>query len=264
MDGVIQVIIPSSRVRHNKLVVCTVSGLKTTDRESSLQFDGEYRVEKGWLQSVESGVRFSDHHRDSARRYPAYHSADLNNAAPTSFIPFPSDFGAGLDGRSGWDNTGFTFTPETLKAYFAANTKATTDQYERRIFSELHMRERQSAAYVMANLEGNRWSGNVGLRLVRTQVNADIPTPIAAGKCQRTEPGKPATTCTLYPGAITTAGDLQPYFDNVPFNPNTVDLFDEKSGTMIPYFVNTSSQQGAHIGGIELAYEQPIAAPASG
>jgi iron complex outermembrane receptor protein len=357
----------------NKLVVRTISGLKTIDRESSLQLDGEYRVEKGWLQSIESGVRYSDHHRDSERRYPAYRTSDLNNAAPTSFIPFPADFGAGLDGRPGWDNSGFTFTPEALKAYFAANTKETSDQFERRTFSELHMRERQTAGYVMANLEGERWSGNVGLRLVSTHVNADIPTPIPAGKCQRAAPNQPAIPCALYPGAVSTAGDLQPFYDNVPFNPNTgtmyyfaktdrtyktllpslnlryelskdmiarfgtsrtisrqnynllgagfgtptcdaqgcrvtgpnpdlkpmtsdnidaswawyfaprsmfsvdlfyskvrgyaktgssggatVDLFDEKSGTVVPYAVTTSSQQGANIRGIEVSYEQPI------
>jgi iron complex outermembrane receptor protein len=38
----------------------------------------------------------------------------------------------------------------------------------------------------------------------------------------------------------------------------TVNLYDEKSGTNIPFFVYSSSQQGAHIAGIELSYEQPI------
>jgi iron complex outermembrane receptor protein len=212
----------------NLLVGRTISALKTVDKENSFQLDAEYRVDKGWLQSVESGVRYSDHHRDSERRYPAYHtptSVSLNNAVPASAIPWPADFGAGLGGAPGWDNSGFTWTPEALKAYFAANTKATTDDFEHRIASELHMRERQSAAYLMAKLEGERWSADAGLRLVRTRINADIPTPIPAGVCQRTEPGKPATTCAAYPDAVTTAGDLQPYYDNVPFNPNTGNIF---------------------------------------
>lgn len=205
----------------NKLIGRTISGLKTTDKEHSLQLDAEYAVNRGVFQSLDAGVRYSDHHRDSARAYPAYHNKDITGAVPSSYIPWPSDFGDGLGGPAGWDNTGFTWTPDALKAYFAANTKATTPEYERRIASELHMRERQSSAYVMANLEGERWSGNVGLRFVRTQQNADVPTPIPAGKCQRTEPGQPATTCAAYPDAITTAGDLQPYYDNVPFNPST-------------------------------------------
>jgi len=360
----------------NLLVGRTISGLRTIDKEHSLQLDAEYLLEKGWVRSVEAGVRYADHHRDSARHHPAFHSpvsVSLNNAVPSSAIPWPSDFGAGLGGPPGWDNTGFTWTPEALKAYFEANTKETTPEYERRVATELHMRERQGAAYLMANLEGERWSGNLGLRAVRTRVNADIPTPIPAGACQRTEPGKPATTCAAYPDAITTAGDLQPYYDGLPFNPNTgnmyyfaksdrsvtnwlpslniryelkkdmllrfgasqtisrqnynmlgagfgtpvcdaqgchvtgpnpgmkpmtsknldlawawffasrsmvganvfyskidgyaktgtsggatIDLWDAQSSSIKTYAVNTSSQQGAHIGGIELSYEQPF------
>jgi iron complex outermembrane receptor protein len=349
------------------------SGRKTTDKEQSIQLDAEYKLQMGWLQSLESGVRFSDHHRDSVRFFPAFRTGNLNNAAPTSTIPWPGDFGNGLNGPAGWDNTGYTFAPEQLKAYFAANTKATTADFERYIGSELHMRERQGSAYLMANLEGERWSGNAGLRFVQTRVNADIPTPIPTGACARTEPGKTPTTCAAYPDAITTAGDLQSYYDNATFNPKsgkmyyfaktdrtfnnwlpsvnlryevqkdmiarfgasrtigrqnynllgagfgtpvcdasgchvtgpnpnlspmtsdnldtswawyfarrslvsvdlffsriqgyaktgatggaTVDLWDSGSQSLKTYAVNTSSQQGAHIGGIELAYEQPI------
>jgi iron complex outermembrane receptor protein len=214
----------------NKLIGRTLSGLKTTDRENSLALDAEYKVGKGVFQSFETGVRYADHRRFSARAYPAYRNSGIDSGLPTGFVPFPSDFGAGLDGPAGWDNTGFTFTPEALKAYFAANTKATSAEWERRIFSELNMRERQSAAYVMANLEADRWSGNLGLRYVQTRINAAIPTPIPAGACARTEPNKPAVPCAAYPGAITTAGDLQPYYDNVPFN--------AKTGTMY-YLANT-------------------------
>jgi iron complex outermembrane receptor protein len=233
----------------NLLVGRTISGLKTTDKEQSLQLDSEYRVEKGFVQSIESGIRFADHHRDSARRYPAYHSptsVSLNNAVPSSAIPWPSDFGNGLGGAPGWDNTGFTWTPEALKAYFAANTKSSSDEFERRIASELHMRERQSSAYVMANLEGDRWSGNVGLRFVQTHVNADIPTPIPAGVCKRTEPNQPATTCAAFPGAVTTAGDLQPYYDNVPFNPNTGNMY---------YFAKTDRKYNNLLPSLNVRYE---------
>ena len=198
------------------------SGVTTTDKETSLNLDAEYRLERGMVKSLEFGARHADHRRDSARRFPQLRNADLNSAAPTAafnFQPIPSDFGAGLDGPAGWDNTSWTLTPEALKAYFAANYKPTTEEWERRVSTELDMRERQSAAYVMANLEAERWSGNVGLRFVRTQVDALIPSPIPVGTCPRTEPGKPATTCAAVPGAITTASDGVQYYDGVPFNP---------------------------------------------
>jgi iron complex outermembrane recepter protein len=215
-------------IKPDQLVVRTISGLKSVDKERSAQLDGEYRLEKGWIQSIEGGVRFSDHHRDTERRYPAYRSSNLSNGAPTSTIPWPSDFGADLNGPAGWDNTGYTFSPEVLKAYFAANTKATSDDFERRIASELHVRERQSSAYVQANYEHDKWSGNLGLRFTQTRVNADIPTPIPEGACQRAAPNQPAIPCPAYPGVISTAGDLQPYYDNQtgddafkPFKGNT-------------------------------------------
>ena len=230
----------------NRLVGRTLSGLKTKDKEKSLALDAEYRMDKGFLQSLEAGVRYADHRRDSARAYPAFRAKPDFTAGPTEYQPWPADFGSGLNGPAGWDNTGFTFTPEALKAYFAANTKETTPDWERRIASELHMRERQSAAYIMGNLEGDKWSGNMGLRFVRTQVNAAIPTPISPGICERTEPGKPATTCAAFPDAVTTAGDLQPYYDGVPFNP--------KTGNM-GYFTNVDRTYNNVLPSMNVRYE---------
>jgi iron complex outermembrane recepter protein len=200
------------------------SGVKTTDKENSIQADAEYRLDNAMVRSLEFGARHADHRRDSARRFPQLRTSALSANEPVgsaSFIPYPRDFGAGLDGPAGWDNTSWTLTPEALKAYFAANFKPTNAQWERRVSTELDMRERQSSAYAMANLEGQRWSGNVGLRFVRTQINAAVPSPIPAGLCPRTEPGKPVTTCAAVPGAITTASDGVQYYDNVPFVVNS-------------------------------------------
>ena len=72
----------------------------------------------------------------------------------------------------------------------------------------------------MANLESGRWAGNVGLRYVRTEVDAQIPLPIPNPRsCQRAEPNQPAIPCAAFPGAISRAGDAPAYFDGVPFNP---------------------------------------------
>jgi iron complex outermembrane receptor protein len=236
-------------VKPDQLVVRTISGLKTRDRESSAQIDGEYKVNKGWVQSLESGLRFADHHRDSERRYPAFHAPFSVTGGPASTIPWPADFGKDLGGPAGWDNTGVTFAPEVLKSYFDTNTKETTDQFERRIFSELHMRERQTSAYVMANLEGEHWSGNAGLRFVQTRVNADIPTPIPAGACLRAAPGQAAIPCAAYPAAITDAGDLQQYYDDqaaFPFNP--------KGGNTY-YFAKTDKKFNNWLPSLNLRYE---------
>ncbi|MFC0252434.1 TonB-dependent receptor [Massilia consociata] len=198
------------------------SGVTTNDKEHSINLDAEYKLNSAFVNSLDFGVRHADHRRDSARRFPQLRNSNLESFAPTgafNFQPLPADFGSGLDGPAGWDNTSWTLTPEALKAYFAANYKPTNAQWERRVSTELDMRERQSAGYLQANLEGERWSGNVGVRYVRTKVNAAVPAPIPVGLCPRTEPGKPATTCAAVPGAITTASDGVQYYDGVPFNP---------------------------------------------
>ncbi|MFC5547644.1 TonB-dependent receptor [Massilia aerilata] len=241
-------------IKPDQLVGRTISGLKTRDRETSGQIDGEYKLEKGWVQSIEAGLRYADHHRDSERRYPAFHAPFLVNgvlvdAGPTTTIPWPSDFGNGLNGPAGWDNTGYTFPPEVLKQYFGTNTKETSDQYERRIASELHMRERQTSIYMMANLESGALSGNLGLRFVQTRVNADIPTPIAAGVCQRSAPNQPAIPCAAFPDAITTAGDLQQYYDDqtkYPFNPLAGNMY---------YFAKTDKKFNNWLPSLNLRYE---------
>ena len=206
------------------------SGVRTVDKEWSAQLDAEYRVDRGIFQSLESGVRFSDHKRTSARRGPAFRNGitldpvtgrvTSNTPTPTTgWQAFPGDFGNGLDGPAGWDNTGFTYTPEAIKDYIAGNTKVTSDAFERRVSSEIDMQERQSAAYLMANLERDRWSGNVGVRFSRTEVKANIATPIPVGACQRVAPGQAPVTCAAYPGAITDAGDATPFYDGTAFNP---------------------------------------------
>jgi iron complex outermembrane receptor protein len=241
-------------IKPDELVVRTISGLKSVDKEHSAQLDGEYRLEKGWIQSIEGGVRFSDHHRDSERRYPAYRTPFLKDGAPTSTIPWPSDFGADLNGPAGWDNTGYTFSPEVLKAYFAANTKETSDQYERRIASELHVRERQSAIYAQANYEHDKWSGNFGLRFVQTHVNADIPTPIPAGACQRAAPNQPAIPCAAYPGVISTAGDLQPYYDDQSGTNPLIPKFNPLAGNTY-YFTKSDRRFNNWLPSLNVRYE---------
>ncbi|MDL2357993.1 MAG: TonB-dependent receptor [Pseudomonadota bacterium] len=358
-----------------KLVGRGASGIKTTDRESSLALDAEYKLGMGVFQSLEAGVRHADHKRYSTRFAPTF-ALPLTASTPAgTTLAYPDDFGKGLGG-SNWDNTGFTYTPEAVKAHIAANLKPTTPEFERRVAAEIDLRERQSAFYLMQNLEGQNWSGNLGLRYVRTQVNANLVTPVPSGACPKIEPGKPVTPCAAYPGAINTAGDGSSYLDGVPFNslggtvyyktptertfnnllpslnlryeirqdmigrfgasrtigrqnynvlgaafgvpgcnangcsvtgPNpdlhpmtsnnidmawawyfaprslvsvdlfhskidgyvktganpqgsTVDLVDPKDNIVKTFFINTSSQQGARISGIEVAYEQPIGA----
>jgi len=198
----------------------------TVDREKSLALDAEYTQDSGIFSSLAFGARHADHHRDFRRSIKAMHSATLVSPDPSLAVAYPGDFGNTLGGGK-WENTGFYFPKEVLIDYFNKSVKETTPEFERFVNSEIEMRERQSAVYLMQNLEGadNKWSGNIGFRLVRTQVDSMIPTPVPAGVCNRIEPGQPVVPCAAYPGAIVTAGDAVPYFDGVAWNPKAGTIY---------------------------------------
>ena len=351
------------------------SSVATIDKEDSLALDATYSMAAGVFSTLEMGVRHADHKRDLRRWAPTFRSATFSPAPTTSIESYPGNFGSQLSG-SGWDRTGFYYSSDALRSYISSQIKPTTPEFERRVAGEIDMREKQSAAYAMQNFDGDWWSGNLGVRLVRTQVIANIVTPTTTAKCPKTEPGQIPVPCALVPGAITTAGDGSNFFDGVPFNPLggavyykiktdktfnnvlpslnlriewqkdlvtrlglsrtigrqnynvlgsgftsptcgeagctvtgpnpdlkplisdnadlsfawyfaprslvsingylsnidgyvktganpqgiTIDLLDPRTDTLKPFFVNTASQQGARIRGIELSYEQPIGA----
>lgn len=78
----------------------------------------------------------------------------------------------------------------------------------------------------MQNLDGDKWSGNVGVRFVQTKVNADIVNPVPSGRCQLVEPGRTVVPCAAFPTAIVTAASSPLiYYDNVPFNPRAGTIY---------------------------------------
>jgi iron complex outermembrane recepter protein len=198
---------------------------KTVDRENSLALDAEYQQNSGIFQSLEFGARYADHHRDHRRSQLKLKNATITSPDPSLAVAYPGDFGADLG--QGFDNTGFYFSSEFLLQYFADKYKSTTPEFERLVAGEIELRERQRALYFQQNLEtpDGLISGNVGLRLARTIVDAQIATPVPTGKCLRIEPGKTVVPCAAYPTAIVTAGDGATYLDGVPFNPSSGTLY---------------------------------------
>eukprot|EP01032_Pedospumella_encystans_P024445 gene24445-27651_t len=70
-----------------KLVGRTISGIRTVDKEASGALDAEYRMDKGVLQSLESGVRFADHKRKSGRWNPAFKGASVAEPSGSGIVP---------------------------------------------------------------------------------------------------------------------------------------------------------------------------------
>lgn len=190
----------------------------TIDSEKSFAVDGEYTQDSGIFSSMSFGFRNADHRRQYGLSTVALKSAFVaaNAPDPALAVPYPGDFGKYLGGNI--DNSGFYFSRDTLTSLFGDLAKPTSPQWERRISGSIDLREIQSSAYLMQNLEGEKWSGNVGLRLVRTAVTSRTPVPIPAGACLRIEPGKPYVPCAAYPDAILDVSEGQPYYDNTAFN----------------------------------------------
>lgn len=203
-----------------KLVSRAASAVKTVDQERSIAIDAEYTQDSGIFTSLAFGARRADHRRDLRRWAPAFRNAAITGPDAGLAVGYPADFGADLGGGS-WDRSGFYFPSNVLQSFIASQTKTTTPEFERRVAGEIEMREQQNSFYLMQNFdaEQQRLSGNVGLRLVQTIVDAQIATPIAATICPKTAPGATPIPCTAFPTAITTAGDGSTFYDGATFNP---------------------------------------------
>ncbi len=196
-----------------------VNRYNTVDSEKSIAIDGEYKQDGGIFESMNFGLRNADHRRRYGLATVALKAAftpATGTPDPALAVGYPADFGQDLGGN--FDNSGFYFPRDVLTSYFSGLTKDTTPAFERRVANEIDLREVQSAVYLMQNLEGNKWSGNVGLRYTRTRVTSRNPVPLPAGSCLRIEPGKPYVPCARFPDAIVDAGEGTTYYDGAVWN----------------------------------------------
>ena len=175
------------------------SPARTNDKEDWAQIDAEYALDAGALSTLKFGARSAKHTRDTT--WVAQGPKWANDPFAAANLPawngqtYPSDFGKGLGGnflRNVWQ-----LDPAVLEAW--GDKYSNRDPLERQYFpGEFAMSEKNSAAYVMANLEGKGWSGNVGLRLAQSKVNVLTNVGIAGSVCAVQAP------CSV-PGAITTS-----------------------------------------------------------
>lgn len=203
------------------------------DKENWAQVDGEYALDRGVWSVLKFGVRAADHRRSSADvtgQGPACKDAGGNTVAfdwgqpffcpvgtespfdpanfPQGFQNYPGNFGAGLGGsfpRNIW-----FYTPGQLADYNDRFTNRATDGSRLNWNSVYALKERSDAAYLQANLDGTGWSGNFGVRLVRTQervtnnVAVDATTP-GAVTSSAFGPFLPVTTTNSYTDVLPSA-----------------------------------------------------------
>ncbi|GAB3040305.1 TonB-dependent receptor [Oleiagrimonas citrea] len=163
------------------------NGINAKDKENWGQIDGSLYFDDGTLSSLDFGVRYADHTRENLRSIAQGPKGDWQNLAnyPTSWSNYPSDFGSDLGGIH--PNNIWFYSPAQLAAFDAKY--ANRDPVARFYFNDIYkVNEKDGAAYLQANFQGDRWSGNVGVRYVHTKENisysstspqeADVTGPI--------------------------------------------------------------------------------------
>lgn len=174
------------------------SPARTNDKETYGQIDGEYALDAGVVSSVKAGARFATHKRESVWIAQGPNDYAAANANPPAWNgeTYPSDFASTLGGGP---LTGvWQISPAALETW--GDKFSNRDPVSREYFpGEFSLKENISSAYAMANLEGQGWRGNVGLRLVRTEENVNVNVAIPGDVCAALDPA-----CTV-PGAITTS-----------------------------------------------------------
>lgn len=193
------------------------------DEEDWFSVDATWHGSGGMLESLEFGARYNEHTRendswtnggpgcgngaggpvlpldwgrDDNFFCPDGYSSLYNQALwPTALHRYPGDYGKGIGGsfpRDVW-----YFASRDIDALGDAYLYA--DPVVRNMFENVYrVNEKTAAAYVQANLSGERWDANVGVRFVQTDVTVNFNQALPAG--------------VLPPGAITDSafGPYQP------------------------------------------------------
>lgn len=152
------------------------------DKEDWAKIDGTYFFEGGTVSSLDFGVRDAKHERN-LDQVTAQGPACLVNGQvdpscppgsvspfdpanwPQGFSNYPGDFAQGIGAtfpRNIW-----YFSPQQLAEF---NRFTNRDPVARFFFPGAYgLEERSTAAYAQLNFAGDRWTGNFGVRYVRTE-----------------------------------------------------------------------------------------------
>jgi iron complex outermembrane recepter protein len=143
---------------------------QSVDKEQYGQLDADLRMGSGVLDTLKFGARLTDHKRSAEHPLETRPGAlGFSNPGPAwSGQMYPSDFGSNLGGKL--SSNYFKYDGAALGAWGAVPGNRLLDYTLRHNWTdEFRLQEKTSAIYGMANLQGEAWSGNVGLRAVRTK-----------------------------------------------------------------------------------------------
>jgi iron complex outermembrane receptor protein len=142
----------------------------TDDEETYGQMDAAFKLEAGPLREIKFGVRGTRHKRSN---FAVSQGPNWSNTEPGSAntnpawngTTYPGDFGKDLGGdfpRNVWQ-----IDRSILQEWGNVHSNRSTDRiYYPDMFN---LEEKTKAIYAMGEFEGDMWSGNAGVRVVRTE-----------------------------------------------------------------------------------------------
>jgi iron complex outermembrane receptor protein len=165
---------------HLFLAYAGLNKVKSTDSETYFQTDAEYAVESGVLDALKFGARFTTHQRSVLDYYNDGCQAQIPDDSYTQCQGSASwngeierRYGQGLNGGPGFLRDIWQLSPGAITGYVNAPGNLPASSLPYSWPSSFVVNEKTQALYGMAKLVGEGWKGNAGLRIVRTQQQAD-------------------------------------------------------------------------------------------
>ena len=170
-----QITVPNSNQisfrANNPLGGSWADDITTNDKESYGQVDGTWKSNSDFINSVNFGLRAASHTRDLT--YLAGSFTNLNSSGgpasgPTSLTTMNSSLPNVL-------NNTWAYTSGSVDAWANQNVVFNNHSYQ----NEFNLKEDTQAAYLMANYNMDRYSGNFGIRFVNTKEHVENASPNA-------------------------------------------------------------------------------------
>lgn len=157
---------------------------QSVDQEKYAQVDGDWRMRGDLVESVRFGARFTDHRRTAEHPLETRPGpVGFSNPGPAwNGEMYPSDFASNLGGNL--SSNYFKYDGAALGEWGAVPGNRLLDYTIRHNWmDEFKVREKTNALYAMADLGGDGWSGNIGLRAIETRQTTVVnlaggPNPI--------------------------------------------------------------------------------------
>ncbi|WP_223465996.1 TonB-dependent receptor [Massilia soli] len=157
---------------------------QSVDQEKYAQIDGDWRARGDLVQAVRFGARFTDHTRTAEHPLETRPGpVGFSNPGPAwNGQMYPSDFASNLGGNL--SSAYFKYDGAALGAWGAVPGNRLLDYTLRHNWmDEFKVQEKTNALYAMADMGGDGWSGNIGLRAIETRQTTVVnlaggPNPI--------------------------------------------------------------------------------------